>query len=262
MGFGRNQTIIFGLLLLLSLVLAACGSSEGENASIPAAATSPTQESVTDTKVAPQLTATPADIQVPAVATITPIEPPPPAFNNARAIGNIDGVTFLVTDESEATFTVGEQLRNLPLPNEAILRTNALTGEVFLDGRPSTIFLDTHQLKSDQSQRDNWVRTRMFPLNKTATFILGSAIPLPDGFSVGEAGSFTISGTLEINGITIPLEFAIEARDDGDVLFILGRTTFEWSDIGMDVPSSRGTISVEDEVRVEVLLKARPVLES
>ncbi len=262
MVFGRNRAVIFGLMLLLSLILAACGSSGSDETSTTAGAVSPTQAAPASATTVPQPTVRPTDTPATAVATEAAGETIAPVFNDARAIGDVDGVTFVVTNESEATFTVGEQLTRLPLPNDAVMRTNALTGEVFLDGRPSTITMDIHQLESDQDLRDNWVRTRMFPVNRTATFILDTAAPLPDGFSDGEASSFTISGTLEINGTSVPLEFEMEARDDGDVLFILGRTTFEWSDIDMGVPSSRGTISVEDEVRVEVLLMARPLLES
>ena len=183
-------------------------------------------------------------------------------FNDSRAIGNFDGVTFMVTDESEATFTVGEQLTRLPLPNDAVLKTNALTGEVFLDGRPSSISIDIHRLSSDQRLRDNWVRTRMFPQDRIATSILNDATPLPDGFTGSDAVTFIVSGVLEIRGLSVPLEFEMEARDGGDVLFILGRTTFEWSDIGMEAPNNRATISVDDEVRVEILLQTRPLLES
>jgi hypothetical protein len=67
------------------------------------------------------------------------------------------------------------------------------------------------------------------------------------------------SGLLEIRDLSVPLDIMIEARDDGDELFILARTTFEWSDIGMNAPSSRRTLSVDDEVRVEVLVNARPL---
>ncbi len=259
---------VTGSLLVLVLLIAACSSSGSEAAVSSAAAASPTQAASASATTAPQPTvgipATAVDADTPAtvIATEAPTQPAAPFFNDARAIGDVDDVTFVVTDESEATFTVGEQLVRLPLPNDAVMRTNALAGEVFLDGRPSSITIDIHRLSSDSSQRDNWVRTRMFPVNKTATFILDTAAPLLDGFSDGEASSFTIFGTLEINGISSPLEFEIEARDDGDVLFILGRTTFEWADIGMDVPSSRGTVSVEDEVQVEVLISARPLLES
>ena len=102
----------------------------------------------------------------------------------------------------------------------------------------------------------------MFPQDRFATFILNDATPLPDGFTNGEAVTFTLSGLLKIRGLSVPLEFEMEARDDGDVLFILGRTTFEWSDIGMEAPNNRATISVDDEVRVEILIRARPLLGS
>lgn len=259
---GGRSVVMFGSILLMVSLIAACGSSgsdvAGSSVAAPPVATSAAPEPTT----APQPTPVATNTTVPAAATETPSEPVAPVFDDARAIGDVDGVTFYVTDESEATFTVGEQLTRLPLPNDAVMRTNALTGEVFLDGRSSAITLDIHQLSSDQDLRDNWVRTRMFPQNRTATFTLNDATPLPDGFSDGDASTFTISGTLEINGLSVPLEFEMEARDDGDVLFILGRTTFEWSDIGLDTPNSRGTISVEEEVRVEVLLRARPLLES
>ena len=153
-------------------------------------------------------------------------------FNDSRAIGNFDGVTFMVTDESEATFTVGEQPTRLPLPNDAVLKTNALTGEVFLDGRPSSISIDIHRLSSYQRLRDNWVRTRMFPQDRIATSILNNATPLPDGFTGSDAVTFIVSGVLEIRGLSVPLEFEMEARDGGDVLFIFGRTTFSGQTLG------------------------------
>jgi hypothetical protein len=99
----------------------------------------------------------------------------------------------------------------------------------------------------------------MFPQDRSATFILADATPLPDGFTDGDAVTFTDSGLLEIRGLSVPLEIMIEARDDGDELFILARTTFEWSDIRMNAPSSRGTLSVDDEIRVGVLVNARPL---
>ena len=181
-----------------------------------------------------------------------------------RRHGHIFSAIVTLSESGKAVdqLTVGEQLTRLPLPNDAVLRTNALTGEVFLDGRPSSISIDIHQLSSDQRLRDNWIRTRMFPQDRIATFILNDATPLPDGFTDGDAVTFTVSGLLEIRGLSIPLVFEMEARDDGDVLFILGKTTFEWSDIGMEAPNNRVTISVDDEVRVEVLLRARPLLES
>ena len=49
-----------------------------------------------------------------------------------------------------------EQLVRLPLPNDAVMRTTALSGEVQLDGRPSVIEIDLQQLSSDQEFRVRW----------------------------------------------------------------------------------------------------------
>ena len=231
----RHAYLWIPALLAVSLSLAACGSSE------------PSSAPPTETTDEPAAVGT-------AAADAGPV------FNDSRAIGEVDGVTFLVTEGSEATFTVGEQLARLPLPNDAVLRTTALSGEVFLDGRPSSVSVDIHRLSSDQSLRDRWVRSRMFPQDPIATFTLDDATPFPEGFTKGEDTKHIVAGQLSIRGLLVPMEFEIEARDDGDVVFILGRTTFLWSDIGMTAPSNRATISVEDEVRVEILLTVKPLL--
>ena len=60
---------------------------------------------------------------------------------------------WIIIDGSEVTFTVKERLAKLPLPNDAVVRTNGLTGELHID-EPSVIRLDLHSLKSDQQYRD------------------------------------------------------------------------------------------------------------
>ena len=83
--------------------------------------------------------------------------------------------------------------------------------------------------------------------------------PLPTGFSDGEEITTEITGTLEIRGVQAPVTFQIEARDDGETVFILGRTTFVWSDFEIPVPNVGTFVRVTDEVSVEILLAARPV---
>ena len=169
----------------------------------------------------------------------------------------VEGVTFLVGMGSEATFTVREKLANLPLPNDAVMRTTALSGEVHFDGRPSVITIDLHQLGSDQERRDRYVRERMFPNDPIATFTLPAAGPLPKEFTDGETATGQVTGQLGIRGFQAPVAFEIEARDDGDVLYILGRTTFTWEDLGLTAPNL-SFVQVEDEVHVEILIAARP----
>ncbi|MEE8473641.1 MAG: YceI family protein [Dehalococcoidia bacterium] len=192
-----------------------------------------------------------------------PAATPAPAFDEQRKAGQVEGVTFLVSQGSEATFTAREQLVELPLPNDAVVRTTVLSGEVHLDGRPSVIEIDLHQLRSDQDKRDWYIRTRMFPQHPTAVFTVQEMGPAPEGFADGETVTAQVSGQLNIRGSVVPLTFAIEARDDGDVIFILARTSFVWSDLELAAPfAPTFVVRVQDEVRVEILLAVRPVLAS
>ena len=175
-----------------------------------------------------------------------------------REMGDYEGVTFVVSDGSEATFTVEEQLARLPLPNDAVMRTTNLSGEVRLDGGESVVQIDLHTLVSDQEFRDRYVRTRMFGDHQFATFTVPDVGPLPDGLSSGDEVTTSVSGTLDIRGITVPMEFEIEARDDGSELFILGRTTFTWQELDIPPPTAPVVVSIEDDVIVEVLLTVEP----
>ena len=218
----------------------------------PAAATDAPQPTAT---TAPDPTATPVPppaTDTPAPATSAPAEPAAD-----RDTGEVEGITFVVGMGSEATFTVNEKLANLPLPNDAVMRTEDLAGEVHFDGRPSVITIDLHQLSSDQERRDRFVRERMFPNDPIATFTLPDAGPLPGEFTSGETATGQITGELEIKGFRAPVTFEIEARDDGDVVYILGRTTFTWDELDIP-PPNLPFVQVKDEVHVEILIAARP----
>ena len=127
-----------------------------------------------------------------------------------------------------------------------------------MDGEPSVIEIDLQTLSSDQNYRDGYVRNRMFGDHPTATFTVSGIDSIPEGLAAGEEVTTQVSGTLEIRGITAPLAFDIEARDDGDGMFILGRTTFTWDQLDIPVPTAAAVTSIEDEVRVEVLLSVVP----
>ena len=226
--------LLAGALLSLFL-LAACGGS-GETDQEPAA------------------TSTSAPTSVPAETTAPTLAPTP----EGRSIGDYEGITFVVSPGSEATFTVEEQLVDLPLPNDAVMRTTELSGEVHLDGRPSLVSIDLQSLSSDQRFRDSYVRNRMFGEHPTATFIVPEVGAIPPGLADGEEATAQVSGSLEIRGGTFPIEFEIEARDDGDEVFVLGRTTFTWDQLNIPRPTARSVASIEDEVRVEILLALKP----
>lgn len=276
----RRPAILLSAALLLSLTaaLACAGSAPAPAAptAIPAATQPPAAAQPTSAPTAPPTTApTSRPAATPAATVAAPPEPtdtptatnpppttsptePPPAAPTEPALPAADPMEFTVSDGSEATFTVNEKLAWLDLPNDAVMRTDALSGVVYLDGRPSTIDIDLHSLASDSDRRDRYVRQRMFPNDPIATFTVTDLGELPNPLPPGEVITREVAGELAINGVVKPLTFAVEARRDPDALFILGRTTFTWDELEIPPPNIPGRIQVKDEVRVEVLLSAVP----
>ena len=271
-------SLALGSAVSIALVtLAGCGSSEAPTlASTSGPTLSPTANLTVPPTATPTSGAILADTPRP-TQTPTPLQAGPgpspapdlsstlaeaPVFDEQREIGQVEGISFMVTDGSEVTFKVKEQLARLPLPNDAVVRTRALSGVVRLDGGESIVQIDLHRLSSDNSFRDRWIRNRMFPDDPIATFTLSDVGSLPQGFARGDVVEAQVTGTLNIFGIDVPLTFAIEARDDGHSVFILGRTSFTWADFGLPRPSAMLVVSIEDEVRVEVLISVKPLAAS
>ena len=177
-------------------------------------------------------------------------------------VATVTGVHVLqyqVTEGSEINFTVGEVLTRLPLPNDAVVRTDALSGQLNIDGRPSEVAVDLLTLASDQDFRDQYMRGRMFRDAPVAVFTVEDLSDPPAEFFSGDTFTSQVTGILDINGIDVPLTFDLEVRNDGDVLNVLGRTVFTWDQLQIPVPTARLVVSVEDEVSVQLLLVAEPI---
>ena len=251
-----------GLALALAVfTVAACGSSDEEDTDsgpatgqLSGGAMAAARSTTADPNVQP---ASPSPSPEP-----SPTEEAAVGTKEPRKAGEVQGVTFVVGEGSEATFTVTEQLAALPLPNDAVVRTTALSGEVRLDGRESVVQIDLQQLRSDNSRRDQYMRRRMFPTDPIAVFTVGDIGQLPKKFGEGEVITRRVQGELLIGGVTAPLTFEVEARDDGAVIFLVGRASFTWDDLEIPKPRAMIVVSLDDEVRVEVLLSLRPAVPS
>ena len=184
---------------------------------------------------------------------------PTPTFDAERRAGAYEGITFVVTEDSEAKFRVREQLALIPLPHHAEMRTTALSGDIHLDGRPSVVEIDLHQLSSDQSLRDRYVRGNMFRDHPEAIFTLEDVGALPPELAEGKEIEAKIAGVLDILGGDFPLVFDVTVQDRGDVVSIRGRTKFTWDDLGMSPPSAGFVLTLGHDVEVGIALTIKPV---
>ena len=117
-------------VLAALLALSACGGGDPTPTLAPGAPT--------HTPVPPStpVVGTPTPTLVP---TATPDAPVVDSGPVERGTGDVDGVVFVVSEGSKATFAVDEELASGTLPGyEAVMQTIGLTGEVRLDGGPST----------------------------------------------------------------------------------------------------------------------------
>jgi polyisoprenoid-binding protein YceI len=188
--------------------------------------------------------------------------PAPAASADGEVIraGDVAGDDFTVDPaQSTATYTVRQKLASLPLPNDVIGRTNAISGTLHLDGRPSTITVDLRSLDSGEAQRDMFLRERLgLPFNRfpLAEFTVSSLPELPSDYRAGEILNSSVTGTMKLRDVERPLTFGVEARLQGGVLQVLGRADFNMSDFQIVPPDVAGFVKAEDGVHVEVLIVA------
>ena len=279
-------TPMWGLtaLLVIALTLAGCGTSSEPPPAPTSAPTSAPQVQESDAaptevaasvdsaqpaaEAAPEPTEPPVQQETPATEAPAPTEVAPTEMMEpttapepeptAMVEPEMPAGGFTIGEGSEATFTVNEKLAWLDLPNDAVMRTEGISGTIYLDGSATVIELDLHSMTSDSDRRDGYVRNRMFPDHRTATFTVSDLGDLPDPLPEGEEITRQVQGELSIKGVTKPIIFEVVARKDPDKLFVLGRTTFTWDDLELPPPNIPGRIEVKDEVRVEVLLSAIP----
>lgn len=152
-----------------------------------------------------------------------------------------------------ATYEVPEVLQGLS--TVGVGRSESVSGSFSPEGAFS-FTLDLQSFVSDQSRRDSRVRG-WFTDHPEGTFS-GSTFTLPASAVVGEPVSFTISGDLTINEISLPTEWTIEARIETDgSLTILGETDIVLSDFEIPVQTS-GFVTMEDAAHLEILVSAVP----
>ena len=217
----------------------------------PTSTVMPVATTVTAT-VEPTSTAMPVATPVTATATATPEPVATPVEDGDETAEE----GFIIGEGSKITFTVEEELRGSPVRFDAVMSSTGLSGTANLGPQPSVVTLDLHSLTSDQSFRDRYVRDRMFPNTPEAVVTVEDLPDLPQSFFEGAEFTGQLEGSLQIGETVTPLVFDLTARHDGDVINVLGLTTFTWEQLGIVTPTARSVVYLAEEVRVQVLLVA------
>ena len=185
----------------------------------------------------------------------------PAASVDTGTDGELAGVW--VISQAEAGYRVREQLANLPAESDAVGRTSDVTGSITLEGSGDavqltggTIEVDTTTIASDESRRDNRMRsegleTDAFP---TATFTITGPVAVPAAALAGTASDLTLVGDLTLHGVTKSVEIPAQAQLVDGVVQVAGTLAFPLSDYDIVAPNVGGFIvSIADQGTLEFL---------
>jgi polyisoprenoid-binding protein YceI len=168
-----------------------------------------------------------------------------------------------IASGSTAEYRVREQLARLNFPNDAVGVTDSLSGSLVLGpegavATGSTLTVDLRDLKSDADRRDSFLRentlhTSRFP---SADFVptrqQGLRVPLPPSGKV----SFTLIGNMTIHGVTSELAWDVTATLTPTTVTGQATTRFPFKKFGLEIPKVMGLLSVEDDIRLVLNIKA------
>ena len=169
---------------------------------------------------------------------------------------SVDGTWQVTKDGTTVGYRVNEVLFGQSAT--AVGRTDAVTGQLTLDGTTATaadFTADLTKVASDQGNRDNQFQGRIMDTSSypTATFKLTSPIELssiPENLvEVTEKAT----GDLTLRGKTRPVTFNVIARRNGDKIEVNGAIPITFSDWGIPNPSF-GPATTEDHGILEFIL--------
>jgi polyisoprenoid-binding protein YceI len=189
----------------------------------------------------------------------------PAAAAPAAPLANGTHTFTIVPEQTEASYQVQEQFLSRDLPNQAIGKTNAVTGELqfSLGGKPSgkvtNITVDLSKLTSDERRRDNRIRQQWLESNKypNAVFTSTDAQGLPETYTEGQDVNFKLTGDMTIRDVTKPVTFDVTGKLVGDTITGSATTQILMKDFGIDPPSVAGMLTVKDGVTIKLNFTAK-----
>lgn len=205
--------------------------------------------------------AAPASGQSPSnssAAAATPAASPTPAAPAAP-------LHFVVNQQSQAAYTVHEKLTRLPAPSDAIGKTSAIMGDLYLiagkglaPNPPSVFTVDLTTLTSDAAPRDRFIKQNVLqtPQFPDATFTITGIDGFPTSYKEGDQVNVSITGTMNIHGVEKPLTWTGQAQEAGGHLEAVVSTDFQMQDFGMQPPSVPVVQSVDSHVHLDLHLFA------
>jgi polyisoprenoid-binding protein YceI len=191
------------------------------------------------------------------------LDPAPTTTSAATGTSQADGAatpdgTWRVSDNGKSFvgYRVKEQLAFLGSPNEAVGRSNAVTGTMEVAGdtvEQVRIEADLTQLTSDEGRRDNAIRQRGLESERypTATLELAEPIQLASTPVQGQDIRGQGTGRLTVHGVTREVDLNLTGRWSGSTIQVVGQLPVKMTDYQIEPPRFGPVVSIEDSLAVD-----------
>jgi polyisoprenoid-binding protein YceI len=209
---------------------------------------------------------TPAPVATASAAAATTAPGAAAPTTAAAASGSSEAKYVLVPANSEASYSIREQLAQRNFPNDAIGKTNAISGSVTvnadgtIDTAASQFTVDVSTLKSDQSMRDGYVSRSILQTNKypLVTFVPTQATGLPATLPQSGNVSFQLAGNLTIRDVTKPVTWDVTGTVSSGEATGVATTNFTFEDFNLSTPHVSVVLSVVDKITLNVSVDLKP----
>lgn len=193
-----------------------------------------------------------------------PISAVPLAQNASAPAGTL--LFQIVPDQSEARFTLSEELRGAP--KTVVGATKQVAGQLSLSpsdlsaAQVGTIQINARTFATDSTQRDRAIRN--FILNTDSyeliTFKPTGVSGLSGAAELNKPLEFQLSGDLTIRDVTKPVVFTVSAKADSESkLSGNASATVNRGDFGLTIPNVPFVANVGEQVQLEIDFVAEKV---
>lgn len=174
----------------------------------------------------------------------------------APTLADLAGTWMLSAEgQSFVGYRIGETFADIGTAT-AVGRTSDLSAELDFDGARITrvaISADLRTLRSDQSRRDQALRTRGLETDRypTATFTLSEPIAVDEAALSGDVIERAVRGTLELHGVANEVEIALTGQLVDGLVVIVGSSEIALADYEIEPPTNFRVVSIEDSGTME-----------
>jgi len=267
----KRRIVLLSAVLILPLVLAACGGSdEATPTPAPAAVIAATEvpaEEMPVEETAAETEAVVENFEVADTSAATEVAATVESAASAPAAAAATR-TFVATpgNGSTAQYAVEEEFFGQAVPFvTAVGTTDQVDGSITLEVSDTGISVvdgsftvNLTSLTSDQSRRDNAIRRDWLQSNTYPNAIFNNivAVNLPAGAAEGQEVTFQLTGVLTVREIPQNVTWDVTAKVENGTLTGTAVTNILMADYGFQAPNIGGMLRVTDGVTVTLNLVA------